>query len=102
MKQLSKLVSKPVTLWLLWLIMFWSIVLLSILIWNIVENQNTAKSIALVHASASFQKDLLARRWNASYGGVYVLVTEKTKPNPYLSSISERDITTPSGRKLPI
>ncbi len=74
--------------------------LLLSLIWNIVENHHTAKDIALVHARESFQKDLLARRWNASHGGVYVPVTKKTRPNPHLSSISERDITTPSGRNL--
>ena len=27
-------------------------------------------------------------------------ITETTKPNPYLSHLKERDITTPSGRRL--
>lgn len=100
MKLLSKLAPKTANLWFFWLIMFWTIVLLFSLIWNIIENNHTSKGIALAHARESFQKDLLARRWNASHGGVYVLVTEKTQPNPYLSSISERDIITPSGRNL--
>jgi two-component system, NtrC family, sensor kinase len=34
------------------------------------------------------------------HGGVYVPVTEQTPPNPHLKQIFERDITTPSGRKL--
>lgn len=100
MMPLPKLVPKATILLFLWIVVFWTIAVLSILIWNIFENQHTSKSIALVHARESFQKDLLARRWNASYGGVYVFVTEKTKPNPYLSFISERDITTPSGKNL--
>jgi PAS domain S-box-containing protein len=87
------------TQFLLYLCVFWTIALLSSLIWNIVENHQTAMDIALVHARESFDKDVLARRWNATHGGVYVPVTEKTPPNPHLS-ISERDITTPSGRKL--
>ncbi len=33
------------------------------------------------------------------HGGVYVPVTERTVPNPYLD-VPERDITTPSGRRL--
>jgi PAS domain S-box-containing protein len=63
-------------------------------------NHRTANSIALAHARESFQKDLLTRRWNSSSGGVYAIVTDKTKPNPYLSFISESDITTPSGKNL--
>ncbi len=100
MQLLSKLAPKAANLWIFWFLMFWTIVLLSSLIWNIIENNHTSKDIALVHARESFQKDLLARRWNASHGGVYVFVTEKTQPNPYLSSIPERDIITPSGRNL--
>jgi diguanylate cyclase (GGDEF)-like protein len=34
---------------------------------------------------------VLARRWNASHGGVYVPVTEPTRPNPYLDD-PRRDI----------
>jgi PAS domain S-box-containing protein len=34
------------------------------------------------------------------HGGVYVPVTDKTRPNPYLGHLPERDITTPSGRAL--
>ena len=100
MKQLSKLVPNAVIFYFLCLAVFWTIAILSILIWDIFENRHTAKSIALVHARESFQKDLLVRRWNASHGGVYVLVTKKTQPNPYLSTISERDITTLSGRNF--
>jgi PAS domain S-box-containing protein len=45
-------------------------------------------------------KDVLYRRWNASHGGVYVPVTLKTPPNPYLSDIPDRDVTTTSGKHL--
>ena len=100
MKLSPKLVSKEVNLFLLWLVVFWTIAILFSLIWNIVETSYVTEDIALVHARESFEKDLLARRWNASHGGVYVPVTEKIRPNPYLSSVPERDITTPSGRKL--
>ncbi len=46
-----------------------------------------------------FEKDVIYRRWNADHGGVYVPVTQKTKPNPYLDDL-ERDIITPLGKKL--
>jgi len=51
-------------------------------------------------ARASFQKDLLFRRWAAVHGGVYVPPTEATPPNPYLSHIPDRDVTTSTGKKL--
>lgn len=51
-------------------------------------------------ARESIEKDMLYRYWAAGHGGVYVPVTGSTKPNPYLSFIKERDITTPSGRRL--
>ena len=38
--------------------------------------------------------------WAARHGGVYAPVTEHTPPNPHLSHIPERDIQTPSGRRL--
>ncbi len=100
MTLLPKLVPKTSKQWFLWTIVFWTIAILFILIGTIFENRRTAKSIALAHARESFQKDLLTRRWNSTSGGVYVLVTEKTKPNPYLLFVSERDITTPSGKNL--
>jgi hypothetical protein len=100
MTLLPKLVSKEVNLFIFCLVVSWTVAILSSLIWNIAANRHTAVDIALVQAKKSFEKDLLVRRWNASHGGVYVPVTEKTPPNPYLPPLSERDITTPSGRKL--
>ncbi|MBN2810212.1 MAG: DUF3365 domain-containing protein [Deltaproteobacteria bacterium] len=46
------------------------------------------------------QKDFAYRLWNAAHGGVYVPVDPNTLPNPYLSHVKERDITTPSGTLL--
>jgi diguanylate cyclase (GGDEF)-like protein len=56
--------------------------------------------MALEAARINFDKDLLYRRWASKHGGVYVPVTADTPPNPYLEHVSERDITTPSGRQL--
>jgi signal transduction histidine kinase/CheY-like chemotaxis protein len=56
--------------------------------------------LAKKEALANFNKDMAFRFWASKHGGIYVPVTEKTPPNPYLSHISERDIETPSGQKL--
>lgn len=63
----------------------------------------TKKSLlatAQVEAHAAYEKDLTFRRWATLHGGVYVAVDSLTPPNPYLAHMPERDITTPSGRKL--
>lgn len=51
-------------------------------------------------AKDAFNKDMVYRRWSALNGGVYVPVTETTPPNPLLVNVPERDIVTPSGKKL--
>lgn len=43
---------------------------------------------------------MMFRNWVAMHGGVYVFPTEKTPPNPYLSHIPNRDLTTTTGEKL--
>ncbi len=78
----------------------WTIVVAASLIWSIVRIKKETLADARIHAHISYVKDVLYRHWNASHGGVYVPVTEKTPPNPYLSHIPERDITTPSGKRL--
>ena len=50
-------------------------------------------------ARAYFEQILIARLWNANHGGVYVEVTNKTQPNPYLRDDPERDIVTIGGRR---
>lgn len=98
--QLLHLRLKRITKNYILLCAIWScLVFLSGLFYAWVENQEINKS-ALTEARASFNRDLLFRRWAAGHGGVYAPVTEKNQPNPYLSHLPERDITTPSGRSL--
>ena len=61
----------------------------------------TARRVGVggTYARAAHDKDVRYRRWNASHGGVYVAVSDSTRPNPYLH-VRERDVTTPSGRVL--
>lgn len=57
------------------------------------------KDLAFNTARTLFQEIVLTREWNAEHGGVYVPVTEETKPNPYLED-PLRDIETVEGIKL--
>jgi len=51
-------------------------------------------------ARHSFGKDQAFRKWATLHGGVYVPVTDETRPNPYLSHVLEREVKTESGRIL--
>jgi PAS domain S-box-containing protein len=78
----------------------WTILLVLSLVWNRQQEMLNTHALALVGLRISYEKDLVYRRWAAEHGGVYVPVTENSPPNPYLSHISERDISTPDGRRL--
>ena len=62
--------------------------------------RQATEELAITQANESYEKDVLYRRWATSHGGVYAPVTPTTPPNPHLSHIPERDLTTPSGRRL--
>ena len=70
------------------------------LAWNVRAMKAASLAKALVQAENSLAKDILARKWNSEHGGVYAPVTAQTPPNPHLANIPERDIRTPSGRRL--
>ncbi len=78
----------------------WTAAVAVSLLWNLHQERQEALSVAISQAQAAYDKDVVYRRWNAEHGGVYVPVTPDTQPNPYLSHMPERDITTPSGRLL--
>jgi PAS domain S-box-containing protein len=78
----------------------WTILVCGMLAWHLLDSERHIEHLAHESASESIQKDVLYRLWAAEHGGVYVPVTKKTPPNPYLKKMKERDIATPSGRKL--
>lgn len=93
---------KPINyaLWLVVTICMWTIIIVGSLTWS--YNNEHKKSIELASnvANAHFDRDTAFKSWGASHGGVYVPIDDRTLPNPYLSHLPERDITTPSGKKL--
>lgn len=82
------------------LLVGWTLLLSASLFWNFLKQGDEQRHEALVMARISLERDILYRRWNASHGGVYVPVSGRTEPNPYLAALPERDLTTPSGRSL--
>lgn len=81
------------------IIVIWSLLFMASMTWSLYSNAQSTQQIAKVQAQASFEKDLLYRRWAAMHGGVYVPVTDLTPPNPYLD-VPQRDVVTTDGQAL--
>ncbi len=77
----------------------WTLIILASLAWNIRQVRKNTLQEAAIQAEVAHEKDIIYRRWNTMHGGVYVRVTEKSRPNPYLT-VPERDVETTSGQKL--
>ena len=78
----------------------WTLALATVLLLLIHQTRVFHRELAKTEAVANFNKDVAFRIWAAGHGGAYVPVTEKTPPNPYLSHVPYRDITSPDGKKL--
>lgn len=70
------------------------------LAWHLWSDRVEALELARTEARASYEKDLLYRRWVSRHGGVYVPPSEQTPPNPHLELLPERDVITTQGRAL--
>jgi PAS domain S-box-containing protein len=78
----------------------WTLIVAGALGWSL-YSQRQAFEIALhTEAAAVHAMDMEYRNWIIHTGGIYVPVTDEVAPNPRLSHVPERDITTPSGRQL--
>jgi diguanylate cyclase (GGDEF)-like protein len=70
----------------------WLVLVAVSLSWNLMDSHKEQKDLAIQTARSFFDQIVLTRLWNAQHGGVYVPVTENTRPNPYLND-ARRDIT---------
>jgi two-component system NtrC family sensor kinase len=57
------------------------------------------EELANVIGRSIFRELLIIRKWNAQHGGIYVPVTERFQPNPYLEDV-RRDVVTTDGERL--
>jgi PAS domain S-box-containing protein len=78
----------------------WTLLLVLILSWNMWQEKAHNDELALLSLQMATERDMVFRRWATWHGGVYVLATPETPPNPHLADIFEQDIITPAGRHL--
>lgn len=84
----------------IWIAVLWTVLIASSFGLGYRQQTKEALAVSLAVARATLAKDLLYRNWAEGYGGVYAPVTENNPPNRYLSQVPERDISTPSGKRL--
>ncbi len=78
----------------------WSASIAAITLWTITEEKKSTLNLAKAEARAYFNKDQAVRLWATEHGRIYVPTTSNYPPDPNLSHIPERDISTPSGITL--
>src|SRR5512133_3949850 len=93
--------APPAGLWRTWRWVFvalfaWSLLTILFFAADWKTFRNHVFEVARNEARIAHAQDIVYREWNSRMGSVYVPVTEQTPPNPYLASVPERDLTTPS------
>ena len=66
---------------------------------HMADLQAHTEQVAIEGARNMFRMVVLTRNWNASHGGLYVRVSPRTPPNPYLEH-PKRDLETTDGERL--
>ncbi len=62
----------------------WILLITASFAWNHTQTHKEQERRALHTARTLFNHIIITRRWNTQHGGIYVPVTDKTPPNPYL------------------
>lgn len=70
---------------------FWTVIVAGSLGWMMHGAAEEKRRIATLTARSAFKQIVITRRWNSAHGGVYVPITEKNQPNPYLED-ERRDL----------
>ena len=68
------------------IIFIWSILAFASFFWNYTNDKKARLELSFQTARSLFNHIETTRLWNTLHGGVYVPVTEKTRPNPYLQT----------------
>jgi len=77
----------------------WTAAIAGLYHWSAKNEAAQTTELSKYQARAFFQGIVTTRYWNAAHGGVYVPVTSKVQPNPYLED-TDRDVVTKDGLKL--
>ncbi|HDS16210.1 MAG TPA: DUF3365 domain-containing protein [Proteobacteria bacterium] len=79
--------------------LFWTLVLAGLTVVSILQEKKASRALAELEARASFDKDIIYRRWVAVQGEVYAPIAI-TPPNPYLGHLQDLDLSSTTGHRL--
>ncbi len=82
------------------LMLFLTLAVVASLLWNLHSQRQSLNASLRMQVMAIHSMEMEYRNWVIHSGGVYVQVSDKIQPSPWLSHVPERDITTPSGKRL--
>ena len=80
-------------------ITLWLMVVTASAFWNVRQAESSSLETYLENGRSLFNLIVVMREWNAEQGGIYLPVTDKVQPNPYLE-VPNRDIETTDGQHL--
>lgn len=80
-------------------VLLWVVSIFASLSWNLLKIKKSAEIEHLKTAEAFVQQILITRAWNASHGGIYIIVSDTLQPNPFLQ-VPNRDIEATDGLQL--
>lgn len=83
-----------------WLTALWTVLIGGAFFWDFQQTRARAVQLADTEAKTHLKRDLAFRRWATQHGGLYVLVTNSTRPSEFMAGVPERDVVTPSGQVL--
>ena len=78
----------------------WTVIISGSFGWFYYQEHNNLFEISRSQARSALESGSLYRLWVSRRGGIYAASDTQTPPNKLLSHVPERDITTPSGKKL--
>jgi diguanylate cyclase (GGDEF)-like protein len=81
------------------IIIFWLAAVTASAIWNVMQTRKSQLQTYLENGRSLFNLIVITREWNAQQGGIYLPITDKIQPNPYLD-VPNRDVTTTGGQNL--
>lgn len=78
----------------------WTAIIFGLYLWASSGEHDHFDEMIILKAESLAHHSQALRRWIGGHGGVYVEVDDQIKPNALLAHVPERDVETPSGRKL--
>ncbi|MCW8826573.1 MAG: PAS domain S-box protein [Gammaproteobacteria bacterium] len=96
MEQASRRLNRRVLIAML----IWIIPIASLYTWQSFHVQSDSTELATQEAIANLNRDQVLLFWATAHGGLYAPTNEDNPPNPWLSHIPDRVLTSPSGQQF--